>query len=346
MWWFVCVLKVCQQASLSSRLRAKNLVPTCMCYSIPKWAEVCTANQKDVLLRSSIPTLQENVLTRFTSLLLSCMWMSVHMLYFLSAHWPLNTSLPLLNAYTTCKEITVSPAHRWLELCLQSPRWDWIMEYFMKSCLLPNNSLKFQHMPTPHLIFSPLPGLRTSFPSLLRRREREVKFKDSAPTFFTDLKVISYGGLCLAPLLSLAMLQYWWGRNRSRLLAGVAKIMLFVCCENWRPETDWVLSCSQGHSGEFPPHEMGLCLQRSWNMLFILPVYSEWQYGSHSSKMSSLFLKQTGWADVWRGFLAVYLVSRRNAFYQFGERMCVWGVGSEKQLAVYSGFKDICIFTR
>jgi len=79
----------------------------------------------------------------------------------------------------------------------------------MKSCLLPNNSLKFQHMPTPHLIFSPLPGLRTSFPSLLRRREREVKFKDSAPTFFTDLKVISYGGLCLAPLLSLAMLQYW-----------------------------------------------------------------------------------------------------------------------------------------
>lgn len=193
----------------------------------------------------------------------------------------------------------------------------------------------------------------------------EEKFKGSlSQPFSPDLKVLSYGGLCLAPLLSLAMLQYWWGRNHSRLLAGVAKIMLFVHCENWRPETDRSFP-SPGDNLEslqvslesqasalfaslwnrlFPSQKMGLWLQRSWNMVLILHICSEWQYGSHFAKMSSVFF--SGWADIWWGFLAVYLVSWRKAFYHFGERMWVWGIWSGMQLTVNCAFEDIFIFTR
>lgn len=80
-------------------------------------------------------------------------------------------------------------------LCLQSFRWDWVMEHFIKSHLLPNNCLKFQNLPTSQLlsqVWAP------PFPSLLNVREMEEKLRGCfAKTFFPAQKVLSYGGSAL-----------------------------------------------------------------------------------------------------------------------------------------------------
>lgn len=218
----------------------------CMCYSIPKWAEVCMANQKDVLLSSSVPTLKENawwdwILLPPLTYGDSCACTTFSQ----SSRWPFNPSLPLLNACTTCKEITVSPAHRWLELCLQSSRRGWITVYFMKRCLLANNSLKFQHLPTSHLL-SQVWGPPSPFAWEGDRREIQGFF---VPTFFPLLWRCSVTeGSAL--LRFSAVLQYWWGSKAAQIIQG--------CLQ------EWLKSCylCTGRTGDL--RQMGLLSGTAW----------------------------------------------------------------------------------
>lgn len=53
-------------------------------------------------------------------------------------------------------------------------------------------------------------------------------------------------------------------------------------------------------------------------------------------------LKKIGWADTWWGYLIVYLVGRKQAFYHFGEKR--WGLWSRALLRVHCAFEDICFF--
>lgn len=250
-WWFVCVLKVCQQALLSSHLHAKNLLPAACLTTHQNGLKFAWPTKKDVLLRSSIPTLKENVLWDLLLLTSFHAWGCLHTCYIFSV---CTLTIEGFSPPPQCLHHVQGNygiiSSLWLELCLQSPRWDWIMEYFMKSCLLPNNSLKFQHLLTSHLL-SQIRG--PPFPSLLCRREVEEKFEGSLSQLFSPaLKVLGYGGLCFAPLLSLAVLQCWWSRKAAQIIQGSGD-WNHVICALWELETwdGWVLFFSQGQSGEF-----------------------------------------------------------------------------------------------
>lgn len=206
----------------------------CVCYSTPKCAEVCTANQKDVLLRSPVPTSNENVLWDWFLPPPPMSGDSCAHTIFSHLHSDLIT-LSLSMPAPRARKLWYH--HRWLDFCLRSPRWDWIMEYFMKSCLLPNNSLKFQHLPTYHPL-SQIWG--PPFPSLLYGREMEEKVKGSLSQVCSGGVQLGRALPCTNSLLGSAAV---WVREKSnsddsRLHAGVAEIMLFVHCENWWPGTD------------------------------------------------------------------------------------------------------------
>lgn len=241
--WCVCVLKVCHQALLFSHLMANILFllhvvqPTKMGWSLHGRPQRCAAE----IIH---PNFKSECIVRLTSSPSSHVWGCAVFPQSALSHF--NTSLPLLNACTPCKEITVSLAHQWLERCLQSPRWDWITEYFMKRCLLPNNSLKFRHIPSSLLSQvwgTPFPS---SFPLSL---EIEEKFKGSLSQLLPlHWRCSAAEGSALQSLGNAVVLV----REKS-CKAAARSGWNRVICAPWELETwdRWVLFLSQGQYGEF-----------------------------------------------------------------------------------------------
>lgn len=152
---------------------------------------------------------------------------------------------------------------------------------------------------------SPLPSLSTPLPFSFEYERDGGEVKDSfVSTFSPAVKVFSCGGSAsphFSPQqccsVSDAVKQLWWFKAASRS----------VICALWEVDTwdRWVLSSLKDtleglhiflrpqasallaflQNSLFPSQKMGLCLQRSWNMLLILHICSEWQCGSLLSRI-------------------------------------------------------------
>lgn len=241
----------------------------------------------------------------FFSLLLH-MGIPVHALCFLSHHSDTLTLLSPSSMPAPCAKKLRShqPIAGWSSACKAPDEAESRCILWNATCwqtTVLNSSI------CPHPISSPR---SEDPPPLLRGRETEEKFKGSlSQLFFSLLWRCSVTEVlpCSASRQCYSIGEGAKQLRSSKAVCRVAEIMLFVHCENWRPETDGSslreslesLHVSLGSQTSallaflwnrlFPSQKMGSRLQRSWNMLLILRICSEWQHGSHSSKMSSLY---------------------------------------------------------
>lgn len=145
-------------------------------------------------------------------LLLPYMRILVHALYFLSLHSDPLTLLP--SCLTPAPRARKLRYHQliagWSSACKALDESEsWSVLWKAVCCQIVLNSGTCPH-PISSPRFEDIPPPPPSFPFCMVEIQGHF-----VAAFFLAPKVLNHEGLCLAPLLSLAMLQYWWGRKAA-----------------------------------------------------------------------------------------------------------------------------------